>query len=108
MDVNWLTMDWITSLHRIIRRKEVNDIFQKKRIAAAFITRGSFEIPVPCPFELGKMYASEGWVQQFHLGVTLNANTRMLRELGPDTGFDSIGDYPQAQSLAYFPEPARQ
>jgi glucuronate isomerase len=41
-----------------------------------------------------------GWVQQFHLGAMRNTNPRMYRELGPDTGYDSIGDYPIALPLA--------
>lgn len=52
--------------------------------------------------ELSKMYHSKGWTQQFHLGALRNTNARMLRELGPDTGFDSIGDFAQARSLANF------
>lgn len=51
---------------------------------------------------LSKMYHQKGWVQQFHLGALRNTNQRMLRELGPDTGFDSIGDYPQAVALSKF------
>ncbi|HEX8061516.1 MAG TPA: glucuronate isomerase, partial [Cyclobacteriaceae bacterium] len=51
---------------------------------------------------LCKMYHKRGWVQQFHLGAIRNTNQRMLRELGPDTGFDSIGDYSQATTLAQF------
>ena len=51
---------------------------------------------------LCKMYHKRGWVQQFHLGAIRNTNHRMLRELGPDTGFDSIGDYSQATTLAHF------
>jgi glucuronate isomerase len=47
-------------------------------------------------------YHKRGWVQQFHLGALRNNNTRGLRELGPDTGFDSIGDFPQARSLSTF------
>jgi glucuronate isomerase len=44
-----------------------------------------------------------GWTKQLHLGPVRNANTRKVRELGPDTGFDSIGDYPQATALCdYF------
>jgi glucuronate isomerase len=43
-----------------------------------------------------------GWVQQFHVGAMRNNNTRMRRRLGPDTGFDSIGDYAQARPLARF------
>ncbi len=43
-----------------------------------------------------------GWVQQFHLGAQRNNNTRRRRQLGPDTGFDSIGDFAQARPLARF------
>lgn len=51
---------------------------------------------------LCKHYHAKGWVQQFHLGALRNNNSRMLRELGPDTGFDSIGDFPQARTMAQF------
>jgi glucuronate isomerase len=44
----------------------------------------------------------KGWVQQFHLGALRNNNTRRLRELGPDTGWDSIGDFSQAAALSRF------
>jgi len=44
----------------------------------------------------------KGWIQQYHLGALRNNNTRMLRELGPDTGWDSIGDFQQARSLSGF------
>ncbi len=45
---------------------------------------------------------ARGWVQQFHVGAMRNNNTRMRRKLGPDTGFDSIGDFEQGRSLARF------
>ncbi len=44
----------------------------------------------------------KGWVQQFHLGALRNNNRRMLDHLGPDTGWDSIGDFQQGKSLAKF------
>jgi len=44
----------------------------------------------------------KGWVQQFHLGALRNNNSRMLKTLGPDTGWDSIGDFSQARALAKF------
>lgn len=44
----------------------------------------------------------KGWVQQFHLGALRNNNTRALNKLGPDTGWDSIGDFSQGQALARF------
>lgn len=43
-----------------------------------------------------------GWVQQFHLGALRNTNTRMRRTLGPDTGYDAIGDFDQARPLVRF------
>ncbi len=53
-------------------------------------------------FELAVMDHASGWVQQFHLGALRNANTRARRDLGRDTGFDSIGDIPIASSVARF------
>ena len=44
----------------------------------------------------------KGWVQQYHLGALRNNNKRMLRVNGPDTGWDSIGDFSQAQALSKF------
>lgn len=52
--------------------------------------------------ELSKAYHAKGWVQQFHLGALRNNNSRLLQQLGPDTGFDSIGDFSQARALAQF------
>lgn len=51
---------------------------------------------------LCKMYHQQEWVQQFHLGALRNNNTRLLKELGPDTGYDSIGDFQQASNLSAF------
>jgi glucuronate isomerase len=44
----------------------------------------------------------KGWVQQYHLGALRNNNTRRLRDLGPDTGWDSIGDFQQGRALSKF------
>ncbi len=44
----------------------------------------------------------KGWVQQYHLGALRNNNSRRLSQLGPDTGWDSIGDFSQARTLAKF------
>lgn len=51
---------------------------------------------------LSKAYHNRGWVQQFHLGAIRNNNKRLLSKLGPDTGFDSIGDYAQATKLSNY------
>ena len=51
---------------------------------------------------LAEMDWGKGWTQQYHIGALRNNNSRMLRELGPDTGWDSIGDFPQGRALATF------
>ena len=43
-----------------------------------------------------------GFIQQFHLGAIRNNNSRMMVRLGPDTGWDSVGDFSQARPLAKF------
>ena len=53
-------------------------------------------------YELALMNAEKGWVQQFHFGALRNNNTRMFHALGPDTGFDSIGDGDVARAMGSF------
>jgi glucuronate isomerase len=50
--------------------------------------------------ELAVMDAAKGWTMQIHYGAQRNNNTRMLGQLGPDTGFDSIADLPVAAAMA--------
>ncbi|HWC17976.1 MAG TPA: glucuronate isomerase [Terriglobales bacterium] len=50
----------------------------------------------------GHLDAEKGWTKQLHLGAYRNASTRAVRTLGRDTGFDAIGDWPQAESLARY------
>ena len=52
--------------------------------------------------EFGRWDAKAGWTKQLHLGAMRNNNTRLLKQLGPDTGFDSIGDFPQARALSRY------
>ncbi|OCG57978.1 glucuronate isomerase [Gilliamella sp. GillExp13] len=49
---------------------------------------------------LGKQYHKRNWVMQLHLGALRNNNQRMYKLLGPDAGFDSIGDRPIAEPLS--------
>jgi glucuronate isomerase len=50
----------------------------------------------------GHLDAERGWTKQLHLGALRNNNTRLLRALGPDTGFDSTGDFAQAVALTRY------
>ena len=50
----------------------------------------------------GEMDYNSGWTQQFHYGAIRNNNSKMFKLLGPDTGFDSIGEFNTAKSCARF------
>jgi glucuronate isomerase len=52
--------------------------------------------------ELCRMNHKRGWVQQFHVGAMRNNNSRMFREMGPDTGWDSIGAPQDALKMSRF------
>jgi len=41
--------------------------------------------------DLCRLNHKRGWTQQFHVGAIRNNNSRMFRQMGPDTGWDSIG-----------------
>ncbi|HMQ44963.1 MAG TPA: glucuronate isomerase, partial [Mariniflexile sp.] len=81
---------------------EVNTIFKKKRENKAISNEEALKFQSAVLVFLCETYHEFGWVQQFHLGALRNNNARMHRILGPDTGWDSIGDYPQAQKLSAF------
>ncbi|TAL36190.1 MAG: glucuronate isomerase [Spirochaetes bacterium] len=51
---------------------------------------------------LARLNHRKGWGQQLHMGVLRNVNTRRFRALGPDSGFDMIGDFRHAAPLAAF------
>ncbi|MBN2182477.1 MAG: glucuronate isomerase [Sedimentisphaerales bacterium] len=81
---------------------EIEKIFQK-------ILRGKQPDLAEClkfksamMMEFAVMDHETGWVQQLHLGALRNNNTRLFKTLGPDTGFDSIGDFEIAKPLAKF------
>ncbi|MEP1983685.1 MAG: glucuronate isomerase, partial [Maribacter dokdonensis] len=81
---------------------EIEDIFQKRRTKIQLTLKESEKFQTSILLFLCEQYHSRGWIQQFHLGALRNNNARMTRILGPDTGWDSIGDYSQAETLSKF------
>lgn len=81
---------------------EITAIFKKKRENGVLSNEEALKFQSAVLFFLFETYHEFGWVQQLHLGALRNNNARMHRILGPDTGWDSIGDYPQAQKLSAF------
>ncbi|MBL0025463.1 MAG: glucuronate isomerase [Saprospiraceae bacterium] len=82
--------------------EEIETIFQKAMSGQALSRIEATKYMSAILIDLGKMYHHFGWVQQFHLGALRNNNLRALRTLGPDTGWDSIGDWSQACALSLF------
>ncbi len=73
-------------------------ILSKKSLKIEEIRYFKFETLI----HLCREYHEREWAQQFHLGALRNNNERMLGQLGPDSGFDSIGDFQQAHPLGKF------
>ena len=81
---------------------EIQNIFKKKRANQELSQDEILKFQSAVLIFLSETYHQFGWVQQFHLGALRNNNARMHRILGPDTGWDSIGDFPQARKISQF------
>ena len=81
---------------------EIKSIFKKKREHQNITENEALKFQSAILQYLAEIYHEFGWVQQFHLGALRNNNSRMNRLLGADTGWDSIGDFPQAENLSKF------
>jgi glucuronate isomerase len=81
---------------------ETDAIFQKIRGGHALESEEILKFKSAMLVLLAEMDWEKSWTQQFHLGALRNNNARMLRELGPDTGWDSIGDFSQGRALSTF------
>ncbi|MGF6849612.1 glucuronate isomerase [Chitinophaga sp. W3I9] len=82
--------------------KDIRQIFLKIRGGQSLTYTEIRQFKSALLLELALMDWKAGWVQQYHLGALRNNNSRMMRQLGPDTGWDSIGDFSQARALAKF------
>jgi glucuronate isomerase len=81
---------------------EAGAIFDKVRGGKKVCAEESLQFATYVLLYTARLDAEKGWVKQLHLGAQRNANPHGLRTLGRDTGFDSIGDWNQAASLAAF------
>lgn len=87
---------------REFRSQDIERIFNKVRDSKQ-PDRDEVEIfRTALLLEFGRMNAARGWVMQLHMGALRSMNSRMFERLGPDTGFDSIGDFHIAKPLARF------
>ena len=81
---------------------EIDKIFKKIRLGNLLSETEILKIKSALLYELALMDHEKGWTQQFHIGALRNNNSRLFAKLGPDTGFDSIGDLAIAIPMSRF------
>lgn len=84
------------------REAEIGTIFQKVRNGHDLDGLEILKFKSAMLVQLAEMDWAKGWTQQFHIGALRNNNSRMLSQLGPDTGWDSIGDFSQGRAMSSF------
>jgi glucuronate isomerase len=84
------TLAEVTSIYEKIRNGKPPEAVEALKIKSALL------------HELARWNHEKGWVQQFHLGAMRNNNSRAMQSIGPDTGWDSIGDFRQGPHLVHF------
>lgn len=82
--------------------KEINNFFKQIRSGNQLSPEEKAKFKSAMLVEFAQWDWEKGWIQQYHLGALRNNNSRMLRQLGTDTGWDSIGDFPQARAMSVF------
>ncbi|MEQ8882147.1 MAG: glucuronate isomerase [Cyclobacteriaceae bacterium] len=88
--------------HETYKAGEPEAVFQKVLGGKEISAREQRLLKFDMLLEFARMDHASGWTQQFHLGALRNNNKRLLTKLGPDTGFDSIGDFSQAEGMSVF------
>jgi glucuronate isomerase len=82
--------------------RDADTAFEKARSGKKPTPAEALKYKSAVMLELARMDAEKGWTQQFHFGALRNINRKALAALGPDTGYDTIGDFEMARSLVRF------
>ena len=83
-------------------REAVSAIFRRARNGRAASPGEKEQYAFYVMRQVGRWNAEKDWAMQLHIGAMRNNNTRKFNEIGPDTGFDSTGDYPQNYAMSRF------
>ena len=84
---------------RLCAEQQASAVFSKARAGTASTKEEAEQFASFLLLFFGRLDAERGWTKQLHIGALRNVNTRGTREVGPDKGFDSIGDWNQAKAL---------
>jgi glucuronate isomerase len=91
-----------TALSEPCTHAEAQSVFDAARAGRLSSASDQLKYGSYLMLEFGRWDAARGWTKQLHLGALRNNNKRLLKTFGPDTGFDSIGDLPQAHALSRY------
>ncbi|OYV02045.1 MAG: glucuronate isomerase, partial [Verrucomicrobiales bacterium VVV1] len=81
---------------------EASLIFDKARSGRAVSSEEKERFSFYLMVFFGQLDAARGWTKQLHLGPMRNTNSQMFKNLGPDSGFDTIGDTQQGPALVAY------
>jgi glucuronate isomerase len=82
--------------------REAAAIFAKARIGTATTEEEQEKFASFLMLFFGRLDAEKGWTKQLHLGALRSVNSRRSKEVGLDTGYDSVGDWEQAAALGAY------
>ncbi|SHN22610.1 glucuronate isomerase [Gracilibacillus kekensis] len=80
-------------------KQDIASIFKKRLNNQSLTSKEIDQFKTFTLIQLGEWYAEKGWAMQLHIGPQRNNNTRMFNQVGPDAGFDSLGDKLLAEPL---------
>jgi glucuronate isomerase len=83
-------------------KAEIAQIFDRARRMQTPAAADILKFKSAVLLTLAEMDAGRNWTQQFHFGALRNTNARAMAALGPDSGYDTIGDFDIAKPLARF------
>ncbi len=82
--------------------REIRAVFDRVRSGTVLSGVECYQLATALLLEMGRLNSEKGWTSQLHIGAQRNNNSAMFAELGPDSGFDSIGDRRYAEPLARY------
>lgn len=80
--------------------QEIRALFDRLRSGTALSAAEREKLTTALLLELGRLYSDKGWTMQLHIGALRDTNSAMLAELGPDCGYDAMGDRRYAEPLS--------
>ena len=80
--------------------RDIQNVFKKVMSGSDLVQDEVLKFKSHMLYIFGVMDAEKNWVQQYHYGALRNNSSRLFKQLGPDIGCDSIGDWSAAEPMS--------